>query len=829
MNHKSAHNSSSLNQKGVLLQDAGKSMSIPTALSSLIIDNSHIGIFIINDAFECIYANNEMANIVGYTIHEIIGSDFRKYLPKEGRDSITDLYVRRQKGHSLPNRYEAEFIRKDGERRAAEINVFAMKTIDRQIVTAVQTFDITDRKRMKEEIEKSEKKYRLLVETIQDYVSEHDLSGNFTFVNEALVKLAGYTRDELLGMNYHKYILPEDIGQVEAFYKTIYNTGKPGTGLQYRARSKDGTIRQYEAKSIMITDDQNQPIGWRSIAQDITEKKQIEENLRKSEKKYHDFFENVLDFIFIHDLDGNFIENNARYVTEVGGQPDVIAASNLRDLMPEKFKPEFDSYIKRILHNGRDEGIIAIQVPVGEVRILEYKNILQYDDDNHPVSVMGSARDITDHIKDKKALRESKERYEMIVENVEDYIFEQDLAGNFTYVNETPVKNMGYSKEELIGMNYRQYTLPEEKELIETYHYNIFKTGKSGKGLQHRVVRKDGSLFDVELVSTLMKNSDGDPIGYRGISRDITERRLAEKILKKSERQLKEIIEGSPIPTIVFNKEHHITHWNRACEELTGIKSADVVGKHKKIAETFMNQPILPDFLIKGGSLKEISSFFGSECRKSKIVKNAFEVESFFPQLGEKGKWLFLTLAFLRDSEKNSIGMIETMLDITSQKYAEKNLLKMHNALEEKVEERTQELQKVNIALEVLLKKRENDKKKFEDKVAYSIKEILTPHLELLKKTHLDKHQKVYLEILEANFQEIASPFMAMLSDNMQKLTRTEIQIINLIKQNKITKEIADLMGISTRTVETHRDNIRKKLGIKNKKTNLRSYLLASV
>jgi two-component system, cell cycle sensor histidine kinase and response regulator CckA len=81
------------------------------------------------------------------------------------------------------------------------------------------------------------------------------------------------------------------------------------------------------------------------------------------------FFENVLDIIFIHDLEGNFIETNARYVSEVGGIPDVIATSNLRDLIPEKFRSEFDDYLKRIKKNKRDEGALAIQIPNGEVRI----------------------------------------------------------------------------------------------------------------------------------------------------------------------------------------------------------------------------------------------------------------------------------------------------------------------------------------------------------------------------------------------------------------------------------------------------------------------------
>ena len=695
-NHKNV-----LNKTGIPVSYSVNEQALSPLLSCFIIENSNNGTIVINERFECIYANKEMANIVGLPVQKIIGSDFREFLPEESRDIVIDRYMRRQKGEVLPGRYEVDFCRKDGGRRIADINVNVMITQDRQILTIVQAFDVSGRKCMKEEIEKSEKKYR-------------------------------------------------------------------------------------------------------------------------------DFFENVLDFIFIHDLEDNLIENNVRYVTEVGARPDVIATSNLRDLIPEKFKPEFDDYLNRIKNKGRDEGVIAIQVPEGEIRILEYRNLLIYDDDNRPVSVLGSARDITEHIRDKKALRESKQRYQMILENVGDYIYELDLAGNYTFVNEALVKRSGYSREELIGMNYRDYIFPEEKEIIEAYHYQIFNTGKTGKGLEHRVIRKDGSPVFIELVASLIKNENGNPIGFRGVARDVTERRLAEKVLKESEQQLKEIIEGTPIPTIVFNKNQHITHWNRACEELTGVKAIDVIGQGKQVAEKFFNQPILPDFLVKNVSLNDISAFYGSECRKSKIVKNAFEVESFFSQLGEKGKWLFLTMAFLRDPENKIIGVIETLLDVTSQKRAEKKLLKMHDALEEKVVERTKELQEVNIALEVLLKKRENDKKKFEDKVAYSIKEILSPHLELLKKTHLDKHQKVYLEILEDNFREISSPFMTMLSDKIQKLTRTEIQVINLIKQNKITKEIADLMGISTRTVETHRDNIRRKLGIKNKKVNLRSFLMSS-
>jgi DNA-binding CsgD family transcriptional regulator len=151
----------------------------------------------------------------------------------------------------------------------------------------------------------------------------------------------------------------------------------------------------------------------------------------------------------------------------------------------------------------------------------------------------------------------------------------------------------------------------------------------------------------------------------------------------------------------------------------------------------------------------------------------------------------------------------------------------MQEALEAKVMERTRELQDINTALEVLLKKRENDKKSLEDRVTFSIKEVIAPHIELLKRTHLDPQQAIHIEMLEQNFLEICSPFMQILSETIRKLTPSEIQIVNLIKQNKSSKQIAGFLGVSQRTVEFHRDNIRKKLGIKKKKQNLRIYLLS--
>jgi PAS domain S-box-containing protein len=141
-----------------------------------------------------------------------------------------------------------------------------------------------------------------------------------------------------------------------------------------------------------------------------------------------------------------------------------------------------------------------------------------------------------------EALRRSEERYRTILENIESIeegYFEIDLAGNFTFVNDTVCRDLGYSRKELIGMNYRQYTdETTAKKMYQTFN-RVYRTGEPVKVVDEELIRKDGAKEVTEISISIIRDSEGKPIGFRGISRDITERQKAEKALKKSEEELR--------------------------------------------------------------------------------------------------------------------------------------------------------------------------------------------------------------------------------------------------------------------------------------------------
>lgn len=187
----------------------------------------------------------------------------------------------------------------------------------------------------------------------------------------------------------------------------------------------------------------------------------------------------------------------------------------------------------------------------------------------------------------------------------------------------------------------------------------------------------------------------------------------------------------------------------------------------------------------------------------------------------EEKRWCYVRAT--RMAAPDPLRVVMSHEDVTAIKLVEEALRER----ELELELQTQKLEETNTALRVLLKAREEDKQKLEEKVLANVKELIIPYLKDLKNAGLDGRQKAYLEIVESNLNDIISPFLHQLSSKYLNLTPREIQVATLVKEGKATKEIAEMLHLSMNAVDFHRKNIRKKLGLKNKKANLRTHLLS--
>lgn len=290
---------------------------------------------------------------------------------------------------------------------------------------------------------------------------------------------------------------------------------------------------------------------------------------------------------------------------------------------------------------------------------------------------------------------------------------------------------------------------------------------------------------------------------------DIREHLEAE--LRECRRKIQElkkfeiITDKAGYGVVIRDLDGNFVYVNQAYAQLHDQEPADFIGKPVDVCHT----PEQMKHVEELSEVREKTGWFVSE------VGHKGRDGSIFPTM--------MTGTNIRDDQGNLLYYTSTTVDITELKKAERELRRREKELELK----NLNLAEVNTALRVLLKKSDENKSELENKILSNMKELVEPYLAKLKESRLTRQQTAYLEILESNLQDIISPFSQNLNAKFGQLTPSEIQIANLIKNGRTTKEIARLMNVSGRTVEFHRDNIRKKMGIKRKKVNLRSYLLS--
>jgi PAS domain S-box-containing protein len=332
----------------------------------------------------------------------------------------------------------------------------------------------------------------------------------------------------------------------------------------------------------------------------------------------------------------------------------------------------------------------------------------------------------------------------------------------------------------------------------------VVKAMKTGQVQEVQKTTPDGrSWFNI---GCPVKDDKNTIIGGIEFVLEITELKKAEEALRESQGKLNAMLQSIGDHMSMMDKDLNIIWTNKATREIFG---NDIIGKKCYEVYHHRKEPCEPYPCI---ILKAFQN--------GKVHKHDTQV------IDRNGKIISFhctSNVALRDKQGNPTAVLEISRDTTEHKQAELALIERSKELENK----THELEEVNAALKVLLKHRDKDQQHFEEKIVANVKKLVLPYVEKLNNSSLNSQQVVYLNIIKSNLEDIIAPFLHQLSSKYSNLTPREIQIAGLVKDGKTTKEIAELLNASTGTIDFHRNNLRKKLGLRNTKTNLRSFLLA--
>ena len=517
-----------------------------------------------------------------------------------------------------------------------------------------------ERKRAEDTLRESEKRYRQVVESATEIIYTVDEKGNFTYGNPAGLKVIGYSLQELRELNYTDLVLPDHRERVSQAYINQFRERWPTNYIEFPFLSKAGEIIWFGQNTSLVIED-GKVVGFDMVARDITERKQAEERLQERERYFRTLMYTLHEDIVVIDCDYRITDVNNTFLITTGKSREQVIGKPCYEISHGYAEPcdrhGEQCVLGEVFETGKSRNYKHVHMHGDGSKV--YVDILLSplkDDSGSVTHVVEAVRDVTDLIQAYEALRSSEEKYRTILENIEEGYYEVDIAGNFTFINDSMCRIYGYPKEELMGMNDRQYTDEENtKRLFQAFN-KVYRTGEPHIGYDYEIIRKDGAKRYVEASILLQKDSSGKPLGFRGIIRDITERKRAEQALFDSEQRYRNLIENAPDVIFTLAPDGTITSFNPAFETITGWSRSEWLGK----AFTTI---LRPEDLSRG------LEFFRSVLKGEKTAPFELGV------LGESGDYLTAEFTITPQTHDGSVmGVLGIARDITERKKAEEAL-----------------------------------------------------------------------------------------------------------------------------------------------------------
>ncbi len=617
---------------------------------------------LVENANDIIYRNDRFGNFLyinpygteklGYTLEEFTKMNYINLIPPEYKEDVNKFYLDQMRRKLHQTYLELPIIKKDGriiwvgqfvtmaENESGEIEFFGIAR------------DITEIKAIQDALLESEEKYRTILDSMREGYYQTDLQGRMIFVNHTITELSGYTTAEMIGESYSKFFSEATAKKIYNLFHEVYTTGKPMEFSDWELIAKDGSKKSIAASIELVIEKTGKKIGFSGMIFDLTDKKRFIKALIDSEQRLRDLVESLPEIVFELDAEGTILYVNKRTIDVLEyTQEELIGTNALNIVIPEQRERALRGLSKTLSGKKYTAQNYIFQGKSRQIPIRLYTAPMM--ESGIIVGMRGIAIDITEILEAEKSIRESHEKFRTMIENSSEIISIIDKKGIIQYESQSLKRILGYDPSERIGTNTINNVHQEDRPIVDAALIRSADLAHEEIVVfQYRYHHKNGTWRYLETTATnLTKNSLINGILLN--TRDITEKKLAEKSMRKREEKYRNLYNNALVGMLTIDAEtHFILQTNDLGYSFFGFSTKEEI--------------IGLDFTAFFENQNDSAIFF------QRLEKNGEVLNLEIPLVAQNSAKKWAEISAKKNSENNTVSIV--IIDISRRKETEEML-----------------------------------------------------------------------------------------------------------------------------------------------------------
>jgi PAS domain S-box-containing protein len=534
-------------------------------------------IILIGEDMRVLDANENALAVLGVPRSDLVGNRIDDLnSPLITRLAIPEAFHNIQETGEIQREFA---LSREGEDRHYRVRLVPTVFDTREEGITIIGEDITEQIRFEERLMVSEARFRAIVEDQTEFICRWRPEGRITFINEALSRYIGISCSEAAGQSIFAYISPDEHTLVTGKISSFRND-REVISLELKVKDKNHHYRWHQWNTRGIYDNSGTLVECQSVGRDITDLKQSEAALRRSELLYRTILDNIQDVYYRCDLDGNLTMASP-------SAPALVGYENLDEILGKNIARSFYQnpesrlqLLEKIHHYEKvTDYEIMLKKKDGSPVVVSTNSQLVRDNEGAVVGIEGFFRDITPRKKAEQALRESEERYRNVVEDQTEFICRFKPDGTLTFVNDAYCRYFGLDRNTCLGKHHNVLLAPEDEQQMKQ-HLSMLTPDHSTGIIEHRVSLPDRRVRWHIWTDRARFDTDGHIIEYQSVGRDTTEIKEQAERIQKSEERFRRITDLSPFPISIIGRDGTYRYLNRRFQEIFGYSLEDIPNGH---------------------------------------------------------------------------------------------------------------------------------------------------------------------------------------------------------------------------------------------------------